>query len=223
MEPQYPPQLSLGTASTRLQGDWSNRYHHLLDGGLCPDDGGKDVAPNSGICPDGLKQQAAMQLYRHEILDGIRAEIDIRYREYISGLRAGQVYSGLFGDLATLGLTTSATLVGANDLKAILTGTATATQGGVSSIDKRMFESQTIQAIIPVMDGNRAQEAVIIQGEEKKSVQDYTLESGLSDLNDYFMRGTLLNALQSMAAAGGQQQNSVDKQKAIDLKVTNQQ
>ncbi|ACO31682.1 hypothetical protein ACP_3403 [Acidobacterium capsulatum ATCC 51196] len=217
MEPQYPPQLSLGTVSTRLQGDWSKRYHNLLDKGLCPDDSGNGVAALASVCPDGLAQQTAIQLYRNEILDSIRAEIDIRYREYISGLRAGQVYSGLFGDLATLGLTTSATLVGADDLKAILTGTATATQGGVSSIDKRMFESQTIQAIIPVMDGNRARVAVIMQAEEKETVQNYTLESGLSDLNDYFMRGTLLNALQSMAAAGGQKQNSADNQKATGL------
>ncbi|HCT60760.1 MAG TPA: hypothetical protein DGA22_07755 [Acidobacterium sp.] len=80
-----------------------------------------------------------------------------------------------------------------------------------------MFESQTIQAIIPVMDGNRARVAVIMQAEEKETVQNYTLESGLSDLNDYFMRGTLLNALQSMAAAGGQKQNSADNQKATGL------
>jgi hypothetical protein len=103
-----------------------------------------------------------------------------------------------------LGLTAAATVVGATDIKDILTATSTAFQGTQVSFDKNFFAQQTTQALVSQMRASRkAIQAQIIQGLTTKDVTTYPLEAAWGDIVSYYYAGTLPSALVAVASKSG--------------------
>jgi hypothetical protein len=124
------------------------------------------------------------------------------------------------GDFVSLGLTATSSVTGSAHLKSVLSAVATGTTGLKTSVDKNFLDQQTRSAIVQQMRALRASQLALIQDEKhmKNKLSEYSLEAGLSDVYSYYDAGTVVGALQAIAASASQTtQKAQDKQQQNSL------
>jgi len=128
-------------------------------------------------------------------------------------------------------------VTGTAHLKSVLSAIATGTTGIKTSYEKNFFDQQTRSAVVEKMRAGRASQLALLHDQDHMkapvicpsggcpqvpavaggpaghTVAPYSLESGLSDIEQYYEAGTIIGALQSIATSAGQdQQNAQAKQ-----------
>ena len=132
---------------------------------------------------------------RNQILCDLMKIIDSNYHQFELNLKGDKAVQELGADIATLGLTAASTVVGGAELKTILSAIATGVVGVNSSIDKEIYQNNTVQALQLQMRAARsAVETRLINGMKQK-IADYPLDYGLRDMIDYYYAGSLNDAL----------------------------
>lgn len=214
MQPNLPPELnnfSRGKIGSKLlSGDWLSKYREQIATYTCVNEGGSPTG-NPAICPSGATPDEEKRQLRNSIVDAIIAKIDIEYYRYSSGLQIGNGYIGLAGDLATLGMNSAGAIVGDAELKSILAAASAGVTGTTASIDKRLFLDQSRQAVVATMDGSRAKQRALITSNEKNGVAAYTIEQALSDLQSYYVSGTITSAFLSIQTTAGKAKDKGDQ------------
>ena len=117
-----------------------------------------------------------------------------------------------------LGLTAATTVVGASDVKDILSATSTAFHGTWTSVDKNFFRDKTTEAIISQMRATRkTKQAQIITNLANRDAASYPLDAAWIDLVDFYYAGTVPSALVEIASNAGSnaQQADADLNSAI--------
>jgi hypothetical protein len=156
---------------------------------------------NAAAVGDG--QQSA----RNQILNDLMTLIDSNYHQFEDNLRGDKATQELGADIATLGLTAASTVVGGAETKTILSAIATGVVGVNSSIDKEVFQNNTVQALQLQMRAARsAVETKLING-MKQEIKDYPLQYGIRDIVAYYYAGSLNDALLGLV-----QNSSIDAQ-----------
>jgi len=152
---------------------------------------------------DGLKLFVTQRMFM----------IDLEYSQYFAKLTNDYQSGSLSGDLALLGLTFASTVVPAASTKTVLSAASTAVAGAKTSIDQDVLLSHTIQILQSTMESNRANiHDRILTNLNKCLHHAYTPWLALSDLEDYYRAGTIPGALESLAAAtGNNAQQTKDK------------
>jgi hypothetical protein len=120
-------------------------------------------------------------------------------------------------DAVGMGLTAAATVLGGQEIKTILSATATGTQGTRISITKNYLREKTTEVLLTAMRATRREKAnLILEKMAKLSVVDYTLEEARVDLTSYFYAGSLQDALLVVTAeTGAKEKTAVEKEKDI--------
>jgi hypothetical protein len=143
-------------------------------------------------------------------------------------------------DVVNLGLTGVTSVTGTANLKGVLSAIATGTTGIKTSYEKDSFDQQTRSAVVQKMRASRASQLAAMQDPDhmkapvvcatggckqevtatadtpKHTEAPYSLQTGLSDIEQYYQAGTIIGALQAIAAsAGDTQTNATTKQKTI--------
>src|SRR5262249_49633432 len=124
-------------------------------------------------------------------------------------------------DAVNLGLTAAGSVVGAAELKSILSATATGATGFKTSVEKNFFDQQSRAAVVSKMRALRADQLATLEDEShmKGGLTKYSLEAGISDVNAYYDAGTIVGALQSIAQeAGAKTTEAAAKQKTNSTK-----
>jgi hypothetical protein len=152
---------------------------------------------------------------RNQILTELIYLVDANYYSFENRFYGSQATTNLAGDAANLGLTAAGTVVGASDLKTILSATATGLTGFKASVDKNFFDQQSRAAIVTKMRALRATERATIEDENhmKAGVSEYSLESGIADVNAYYDAGTVVGALQSIAQTSSSESDQAKKKR----------
>jgi len=141
------------------------------------------------------KSEAEQESVRNQILNDLMSLIDYNYYEFESNLRGDKTTQEMGADIATLGLTAAATVMGGAETKTILSAIATGVVGVNSSIDKQVFQSNTIQAIQLQMRSMRAAIEKNLNAGMGKNIQTYSLQNGIRDIVAYYNAGSLTDAL----------------------------
>jgi hypothetical protein len=141
---------------------------------------------------------------RNQIVFRIIAQIDAAYGAFELNLSTRRAGLQTGGDAAQLGLSAAATLVGASDIKDILSATSTAFQGTRLSVDKNFFEQKTTESLISQMRASRKNlQAQILLSLSNRDVNSYPLESAWGDVVNYYYAGTIPSALVDIAGKAG--------------------
>jgi hypothetical protein len=141
---------------------------------------------------------------RNQIVFRITAQIDAAYGAFELNLSTRRAGLQTGGDAAQLGLSAAATLVGASDIKDILSATSTAFQGTRLSVDKNFFEQKTTESLISQMRASRKNlQAQILLSLSSRDVNSYPLESAWGDVVNYYYAGTIPSALVDIAGKAG--------------------
>jgi|HubBroStandDraft_1064217.scaffolds.fasta_scaffold27100_3 hypothetical protein len=149
---------------------------------------------------------------RNQIVFRIIAQIDAAYGAFELNLSTHRAGLQTSGDAVQLGLSAAATLVGASDIKDILSATSTAFQGTRLSVDKNFFEQKTTESLVSQMRASRKNlQAQILLSLSNRDVDSYPLESAWGDVVNYYYAGTIPSALVDIAGKAGNDALKADK------------
>lgn len=172
---------------------------------------------------------------RNQVLTARMYMADLEYHYYEARLTKEMQEEGLAATLASLGLTTAATLVPSVSTKSILSGTATAVIGADKAYTEKQLLSNTIQALQAQMRADRKTQAGTIFAKMFRDVSsttrvitpiaDYTLPMALSDADAYYQAGTVASALvglsRTLANADRAAEQAKDKSGPNPITVSN--
>lgn len=140
---------------------------------------------------------------RDQIVRARLYAIDVNYDDFVRGLTGQQKAFAIGSDVVAAGLTGAATLAKSATTKTHLTTYASAVLGVRSTVDKEVFYSKTLPAVVTQMDASR--KTVLAKIEEGLAQPDasYPLMAALADLQDYYTSGTLNGALNQISKDAG--------------------
>jgi hypothetical protein len=161
---------------------------------------------------------------RNQILTARMYMADLEYHYYEARLTREMQEEGLAATLASLGLTSAATLVSSAATKTILSGTATAVIGADKAYNEKQLLSNTIQALQSQMRADRKTQAAVIYAKMFRDISsttriitpiaDYTLPMALSDADAYYQAGTIASALVGLSKTLANADRNADQAKS---------
>jgi hypothetical protein len=156
---------------------------------------------------------------RDTIIYDLKKIIDHNYESYARTFEQTQDSSIFAGEVSAASLTAVATLVGASDLKDILTTASTLVQATSTSVQKNFYQKQTSYSILNVMNGDRAKEwATIYDKMERNGADNYSLGEAMDNLIAYRQAGDAIHALASIQqSAANTKDAAANKIKKIDV------
>jgi hypothetical protein len=144
------------------------------------------------------------RILRDVMIDRIRVDVELNYREYEARLFAGRAAFDSVADFLELGLALATTISNGERVKTVLGAVSTAFKGNRLSINKNFFRERTIEAIVSKMQESREKvKARILRNMLEASVKNYSFEAGWTDLVEFFYAGTLQSGLQALTADAG--------------------
>lgn len=141
---------------------------------------------------------------RNRIAYRVMVDIESNYAKFEMSLTTQRAGFETGTDAIQLGMSAAASLVGATDVKNILTASLTAFQGTRLSVDKNFFREKTTESIISQMRASRrTKQAELIKSLANRDVVSYPWDAVWIDLVDFYYAGTVPSALVEIAASTG--------------------
>jgi hypothetical protein len=167
---------------------------------------GNDIKTYRGFVTAGQLQQALA--LRNQMAYRVMGDIEAGYSKFEMRLTSQRAGFETGADAVQLGISAAATVVGASDVKDLLTASLTAFQGTRTSFDKNFFQEKTTQSIISQMRASRkTKQALLITGLGSRDVTSYPWEAVWIDLVDFYYAGTVPSALVEIAGTAGAKAN----------------
>jgi hypothetical protein len=142
---------------------------------------------------------AASDAERNNVMNDLILIIDHNYYRIEKSLYGHKAWTDFGGSVVATGLSTAATLSGANDVKTTLSALVTAIEATKTSFNKDVLQGQTMIAITAQMRKVRAEKMLEIRKSMKLEIGKYPLSEGLNDLMNYYNAGTFMAAVQSLS------------------------
>jgi hypothetical protein len=162
-----------------------------------------DTQPAAVTTYSAITDPALRRAKRDQIVRARLYAIDINYDDFVRSISAQQKSFAIGSDLVSAGLTGAATLAKSAATKTRLTTYASAALGVRSTVDKELFYSKTLPAVVSQMDASRKTVLAKITEGLAAPDADYPLVAALADLQDYYVAGTLNGALNQIAKDAG--------------------
>lgn len=162
-----------------------------------------DTQPAAITAYDGITDPALRRTKRDQIVRARLYAIDVNYDDFVRTVSGQQKTFAIGADLVSAGLTGAATLAKSATTKTHLTTYASAALGVRSTVDKELFYSKTLPAVVSQMDASRKTVLAKITEGLAQPASNYSLVEALSDLQDYYTAGTLNGALNQIAKDAG--------------------
>lgn len=137
--------------------------------------------------------------FRNRIIHELLAIADSHYYAFKSSLLTGRAGGDTAMDITELALSTATTLVGGVTAKGNLGAASTLLKGSRTSIDKNFFVQQTLSSIINGIEDKRQTDLLSIEKKLRTSTDDYPLTQGLSDVELYQSRASLIDGAMAVA------------------------
>ena len=106
-------------------------------------------------------------------------------------------------DLATLGLSSAATIVTGMETTRLLSGLATAVAGGRASINDNFVQGQLASALISAIDTSRKDLRTSLAGKRSQGLDDYFIEEAVFDVAKYHELCSIYAALAALNDKAG--------------------
>jgi hypothetical protein len=152
--------------------------------------------------------------YRNAVVAARMEVIDNFYYKFEAELSGTYNGTALTADLTTLILNGLGATLGGAETKAALAAASAGVVGAKGSISTDLFYSKTAPAIIALMKADRLKVKAQIQAGLANPINKYSFASALSDVDLYFIAGTVPDAISQITANAGV--TSADAAAAID-------
>jgi hypothetical protein len=162
-----------------------------------------DVRSNEDDADNAKRGGLTRQQYRDAVVYGRLNVIDIRYFDFAKTLTGTNNGFSTGADLGVLMLNGFGATTGAAAAKAALAAASAGVVGAKATVNTDLFYQKTLPALIAQMNAGRQQQLVIIKTGLGKSVDLYPLGEALNDIQNYYVAGTLPNAVQQVTSNAG--------------------
>lgn len=146
----------------------------------------------------------AQRACRDRIAQALAAAIDLRYADYELGMFDAHRYGGFGATLASLGLTTAASVSGGAPAR-LLAALATGVTGAREAFEREVLAERTVVALQTAMQARRNEIGARVRRGLQLDATVYPFGSALADLFAYFRAGTLVGAVVGLGEAAGDQ------------------
>ena len=174
---------------------------------------GSNISGFYGTPPDGRKDA------RNHFISGRLVQIDLRYLQFIKALTTDKQQLDSATDIVNMSLSLAGTLVGGVRAKANLAAAATGVGGTKSIIDKDYYYEKSIDALVATMNAKRKEVLVGIMTGLAAPIDQYPFERAVTDLQLYYLAGTLSGALQFIHSEAVQSETGSNKELKVLYKL----
>jgi hypothetical protein len=147
---------------------------------------------------------------RNEIITARMYAMDVNFHQFEQDLTQQHNIANVGSDWAILALSGAGTIVPSAATKTVLAATTTAIAGGKAVVDKDIFYTKTIPALLTQMEAQRKIIRARIIENMLKTTRDYTLFQGLADLDEYYAAGSLNGAIVALTTTAGAKSDQGD-------------
>jgi hypothetical protein len=143
----------------------------------------------------------------------LMALVDVRYLQFRNDIVANRKHTRSVADAMTLATDIAATLTNSVGVKDNYIALSALIGGGQTIYDKDYLFDRTLEALVTQMDANRkAKQVLIYESLRDKSVMEYSGQSALADVLDYYYMGTINAAVSGVHKSAAQQQAVSEEQ-----------
>jgi hypothetical protein len=152
---------------------------------------------------DSARGGLTKQQYRDTVIYRRIEIIDVYYYDFESKLIG--TYNGLDvgADLTVLVLNGLGATVGAASAKAALAAASAGVIGAKNTVNTDIFYQKTIPALVAQMRAAREKALLTIENGVARPVSSYSLDQALSDINGYYVAGSLPSAISQIVTQAG--------------------
>lgn len=148
---------------------------------------------------------------RNRFVSGRLVQIDLQYLKFIRTLTADKQQLDAATDIATLSINLAGTLVGGARAKTNLAAAAAGIGGAKTTIDKDFYYEKSIEALVATMNARRKEMIIPILAGIGSTIDQYPFERALTDLQQYYLAGTLNGAVQFINVQAAESETKSDK------------
>lgn len=148
---------------------------------------------------------------RNRFISGRLVQIDLQYLKFIRTLTADKQQLDAATDIAALSINLAGTLVGGVQAKTNLAAVAAGISGAKATIDKDFYYEKSIEALVATMNAKRKEMLISILTGLSSSIDQYPFERALTDLQQYYLAGTLNGAVQFINVQAAESEAKSDK------------
>jgi hypothetical protein len=148
---------------------------------------------------------------RNKFITGRLVQIDLQYLKFIRSLTSNKQQIDAATDIASLSLNLAGTLVSGTQAKTNLAATAAGLGGIKTTIDKDFYYEKSIEALVVTMNAKRKQTLINILTGLNAPIQQYPFERAITDLQQYYLAGTLNGAVQFINVQAAESEVKSDK------------
>ena len=185
-----------------------------------------DIEKDIGELQSALQNSMSVTAYysspsevsRNKFVSSRLVLINIEYIKFIKGLSAEESQIHAATDILVLSLDIASTAFTTLTTKTVLSALSAGIGGTGLSIDENFYHKKTVPVLILAMNAERKAILLkIIQG-ISKDLNGYPFEQALSDVNEYYIAGTIQGALNAVQRDSGAKENEADKKIQTFLK-----
>ncbi|MDD5393940.1 MAG: hypothetical protein PHE17_13050 [Thiothrix sp.] len=172
-----------------------------------PVGGAKSLKEIDGLLYEALQRysQESDPFIRQEIRNSLTrqrmVEIDFSYQQFEQNLHAENVRGSVYTDWASTALTAAIPATGSTHSKNVLSGLSTVLTTSKTTYDNKVLMQATMPALVSEMRASRAWQRADILKKLNQPVNSYDIYAAWSDLNDYYLAGTLPGAISALNSA----------------------
>jgi hypothetical protein len=141
--------------------------------------------------------------WRNEVVNCRIRAIDLQFTSFEQSIARENIGLNTGADIVVLGLGAATALTGGAGTKSILGAISGGVIGTKGIIDKDVFYSKTMPALLTQMEAQRKSQLVKIRNGLKLPVETYPLSEALIDVEEYFKAGSIPAALQGIIEQAG--------------------
>lgn len=150
-------------------------------------------------CQTVGRNLANCRILRDAIINELLLIADHNYHAYEGGMIAGRAKNNFYTGALRTSLETAGALITVADTTRVLAGLAAFTGSIQESADKEFFFDNTIDALIIQMRADRAEALVNLLNGRKLTYDNYSIETAVGDITNYYRAGTLASAIVSIS------------------------
>jgi hypothetical protein len=168
-----------------------------------------DVAERQGATDEDRK------VARNRFIAARLVTTNINYFQFVRSMTSDKQLLDTATDILVLSMNLAGAAISSSTAKTVLHAISAGVTGAKISIDKNYYYEKTVPALVAAMNAQRVTALLPVLQGTKLSINEYTFEQAVSDIDAYYYAGTLqmaINTIQADAATKQQKaQESIDK------------
>jgi hypothetical protein len=159
--------------------------------------------------PNPINQD--LTVWRDMVINCQIYAIDLNFTLFEQSLARENINLNTGTDLAVIGLGAGTAIIGSATTKSILGAISGGITGAKGSIDKDIFFSKTMPALLSQMEAQRKTQLLKIRNGLQNKADKYPLSEALIDVEDYYKAGSIPAALQGIVEQSGSEAKEATK------------